>query len=143
MIFKKNNILRLNSKNKSKIKLYTTSISAGFPSPAEDHMDVGLDINEYLVKHPSSTFYIYVKGDSMINSGIFDGDLMIVDRSLEVQSDSIVVAVINGDFTVKKIRKEFNKIYLVPDNENYKSILLDDSMDFQIWGIVTHTIHHF
>ena len=106
-------------------------------------MDVSLDINEYLVKHPSSTFYIYVKGDSMINSGIFDGDLMIVDRSLEVKSNSIVVAVINGEFTVKKIKKDSGNIYLIPDNKNYKPILLENSMDFQIWGIVTHTIHHF
>tara|TARA_B100001094_G_scaffold161172_1_gene155904 strand:- start:2859 stop:3287 length:429 start_codon:yes stop_codon:yes gene_type:complete len=141
MLLNKNKINSFSSNKK--IKLYTTSISAGFPSPAEDHMDVSLDINEYLVKHPSSTFYIYVKGDSMINSGIFDGDLMIVDRSLEVKSNSIVVAVINGEFTVKKIKKDSGNIYLIPDNKNYKPILLENSMDFQIWGIVTHTIHHF
>ena len=141
MLLNKNKINSFSSNKK--IKLYTTSISAGFPSPAEDHMDVSLDINEYLVKHPSSTFYIYVKGDSMINSGIFDGDLMIVDRSLEVKSNSIVVAVINGEFTVKKIKKDSGSIYLIPDNKNYKPILLENSMDFQIWGIVTHTIHHF
>ena len=143
MLLNKNKITSFSSNKKTKIKLYTTSISAGFPSPAEDHMDVSLDINEYLVKHPSSTFYIYVKGDSMINSGIFDGDLMIVDRSLEVKSNSIVVAVINGEFTVKKIKKDSGNIYLIPDNKNYKPILLENSMDFQIWGIVTHTIHHF
>jgi len=143
MLLNKNKITNFSTNKKTKIKLYTTSISAGFPSPAEDHMDVSLDINEYLVKHPSSTFYIYVKGDSMINAGIFDGDLMIVDRSLEVKSNSIVVAVINGEFTVKKIKKDSGNIYLIPDNKNYKPILLEDSMDFQIWGIVTHTIHHF
>ena len=143
MLLNKNKITSFSSNKKTKIKLYTTSISAGFPSPAEDHMDVSLDINEYLVKHPSSTFYIYVKGDSMINSGIFDGDLMIVDRSLEVKSNSIVVAVINGEFTVKKIKKDSGNIYLIPDNKSYKPILLENSMDFQIWGIVTHTIHHF
>ena len=141
MLLNKNKTTSFSSNKK--IKLYTTSISAGFPSPAEDHMDISLDINEYLVKHPSSTFYIYVKGDSMINSGIFDGDLMIVDRSLEVKSNSIVVAVINGEFTVKKIKKDSGNIYLIPDNKKYKPILLDNSMDFQIWGIVTHTIHHF
>jgi len=143
MLLNKNKITSFSSNKKTKIKLYTTSISAGFPSPAEDHMDINLDINEYLVKHPSSTFYIYVKGDSMINSGIFDGDLMIVDRSLEVKSNSIVVAVINGEFTVKKIKKDSGNIYLIPDNKSYKPILLENSMDFQIWGIVTHTIHHF
>ena len=143
MLLNKNKITNFSTNKKTKIKLYTTSISAGFPSPAEDHMDVSLDINEYLVKHPSSTFYIYVKGDSMINAGIFDGDLMIVDRSLEVKSNSIVVAVINGEFTVKKIKKDSGNIYLIPDNKSYKPILLENSMDFQIWGIVTHTIHHF
>ena len=143
MIFNKNKILKSDLKQSEKINLYITSVSAGFPSPAEDHMDISLDINEYLVKHPSSTFYVYVKGDSMINSGIYDGDLMIVDRSLEVQSNSIVVAVINGEFTVKKIKKTADKVYLIPDNKNYNPILLDDNIDFQIWGIVTHSIHHF
>jgi len=143
MIFNKDKILKSDLEQSRKISLYIASVSAGFPSPAEDHMDISLDINEYLVKHPSSTFYVYVKGDSMINSGIYDGDLMIVDRSLEVQSNSIVVAVINGEFTVKKIKKTDNKVYLMPDNKNYRPILLDDNIDFQIWGIVTHSIHHF
>ena len=143
MILNKNEIINFRKSKKTKIKLYTTSISAGFPSPAEDHMDISLDINEYLVKHPSSTFYIYVKGDSMIDSGIFDGDLLIVDRSLEVKSNSVVVAVIDGDFTVKKIKKDSGNLYLIPQNKKYKPILLENNMDFQIWGIVTHTIHHF
>jgi len=143
MVLRKNKIFKSNNRNFSKIKLYATSVCAGFPSPAEDHMDVGLDINEYLVKHPSSTFYIYVKGDSMINAGIFDGDLMVIDRSLEVKSNSIIVAVINGEFTVKKIIKKNNKTYLIPDNKKYSPILLDSNMDFQIWGVVTHAIHHF
>tara|TARA_Y100001970_G_scaffold163819_1_gene200215 strand:+ start:308 stop:742 length:435 start_codon:yes stop_codon:yes gene_type:complete len=143
MVLNKNEIINFRKSKKTKIKLYTTSISAGFPSPAEDHMDISLDINEYLVKHPSSTFYIYVKGDSMIDSGIFDGDLLIVDRSLEVKSNSVVVAVIDGDFTVKKIKKDSGNLYLIPQNKKYKPILLENNMDFQIWGIVTHTIHHF
>ena len=143
MVLNKNEIINFRKSKKTKIKLYTTSISAGFPSPAEDHMDISLDINEYLVKHPSSTFYIYVKGDSMIDSGIFDGDLLIVDRSLEVKSNSVVVAVIDGDFTVKKIKKDSGNLYLIPQNKKYKPILLENNMDFQIWGVVTHAIHHF
>ena len=125
-----------------KLDLHATSVNAGFPSPAEDHLDVSLDLNEYLVKHPSSTFYIYVKGYSMINSGIYDGDLMIVDRSKEPLSNSIVVAVINGEFTVKRIKKKGEQIYLIPDNKDYKPICVNDT-DFQVWGVVTHTIHHF
>ena len=123
--------------------MYITSINAGFPSPAEDHVDVSLNLNDYLVKHPSSTFYIYVKGDSMIGSGIYDGDLMVVDRSLEPKSNNVVVAVIDGEFTVKKIYKNKNQIYLLPDNKNYKPIHIKEGMDFQVWGIITHSIHHF
>ena len=125
------------------VDLYTTFVNAGFPSPAEDHMDVSLDLNDYLLKHPSSTFYIYAKGSSMVNAGIYDGDLMIVDRSLNPSSNNIVIAVINGEFTVKRILKRDAKIYLVPDNKGYKPICISDDDDFFIWGVVTHAIHHF
>ena len=125
------------------IDLYATSVNAGFPSPAEDHMDIALDLNEYLIKHPSATFYIYAKGNSMVDAGISDGDLMIVDRSLEPNSNHIVVAIIDSEFTVKRILKKNNQIYLMPDNKSYSPIHVDDNMDFQVWGVVTHTIHHF
>ena len=123
-----------------KISLYP-SVYAGFPSPAEDHLDLDLDLNEHLIKHPSATFYVYAKGDSMINSGIHDGDLLIVDRSLNPGLKSIVIAVINGEFTVKRIRKINKELYLMPDNDAYKPIQITKDMNFQIWGIVTHTIH--
>ena len=139
----KNNKIYKSEINKSlSLDLYASSISAGFPSPAEDHLDIGLDLNEYLVKHPSSTFYIYVKGNSMINSGLYDGDLMIVDRSLQARSNSIVIAVVDGDFTVKRISKKGDDIFLMPDNKDYKPICINNT-DFLIWGVVTHTIHHF
>ena len=143
MSLSKNKIYSFNNEKSSDIGLYATSINAGFPSPAEDHVDISLNLNDYLVKHPSSTFYIYVKGHSMIGSGIYDGDLMVVDRSLEAKSNSVVVAVIDGEFTVKKIYKKNNQIYLLPDNKNYNPIHIKEDMDFQIWGIVTHSIHHF
>ena len=139
----KNKIYKFNNKKSADVGLYLTSISAGFPSPAEDHIDVNLNLNDYLVKHPSSTFYIYVKGDSMVGSGIYDGDLMVIDRSLEPRSNGVVVAVIDGEFTVKKIYKKNNQIYLLPNNKNYKPIHIKEHMDFQIWGVVTHSIHHF
>ena len=123
-----------------KISLYP-SVYAGFPSPAEDHLDLDLDLNEHLIKHPAATFYVYAKGDSMINSGIHDGDLLIVDRSLNPGLKSIVIAVINGEFTVKRIRKINKELYLMPDNDAYKPIQITKDMNFQIWGIVTHTIH--
>jgi len=128
------------SQSKS-LPFYESVIPAGFPSPAEDHTDLTLDLNDYLIKHPAATFYVYAKGDSMIGSGIHDGDLMIVDRSLNPNSNNIVVAIINGEFTVKKIKKIKNKVYLQPNNNLYEPIEITSDMDFSIWGIVTHVIH--
>ena len=142
MDVKKNNIYKANNNVSRPIGLHLTSIEAGFPSPADDHLDITLDLNEYLIKHPSATFYIYVKGDSMINDGIYNGDIMIVDKSLTPQTKDIVIAVIDGDFTVKRMYKKNNKIYLSPSNKNYKSVCITNDMDFQVWGVVTHTIHH-
>jgi len=125
------------------LDLYSNPVSAGFPSPAEDHLDNSLDLNEYLIKHPSATFYIYAKGHSMNDIGIYDGDVMIVDRALEAKSKDIIIAVINGEFTVKRIYIKNNSIYLIPENKTFKPILVEDDMDFQIWGVVTHAIHSF
>ena len=122
------------------IPLYN-SIAAGFPSPAEDHMDSSLDLNQHLIKHPSATFYVYARGDSMVLAGISDGDMLIVDRSLEATNDSIVVAIINGEFTVKSISKVNEHLYLMPHNTSYNPIEITEEMDFEIWGVVTHTIH--
>ena len=140
---KKNKIYKSNSDSSVLIDFHTSFVHAGFPSPADDHMDISLDLNEYLIKHPSSTFYIYVEGDSMINDGLFSGDIMIVDRSLSPKSKDIVIAVLDGEFTVKRILKKNNQIYLVPSNTKYQSVMITKDMDFQIWGVVTHAIHHF
>ena len=125
------------------LDLYSNPVCAGFPSPAEDHLDISLDLNEYLIKHPAATFYIYAKGHSMNDVGIYDGDVMIVDRSLDVKSKDIVIAVINGEFTVKRIFIKNNKTYLIPENKKFSPVLIQIDMDFQIWGVVTHTIHAF
>ena len=122
------------------IPLYN-SVAAGFPSPAEDHMDSSLDLNQHLIKHPSSTFYVYARGDSMVSAGISDGDMLIVDRSLEATNDSIIVAIINGEFTVKSISKVNERLYLMPHNTSYDPIEITEEMDFEIWGVVTHSIH--
>ena len=130
----------LNSNIKQPLPLYS-NVCAGFPSPAEDHMDLKLDLNEFLVKHPAATFYVYAKGDSMINAGIHNGDLLIIDRAIKPELKSIVIAIIDGEFTVKRINKINNIFYLVPDNDCYKPIRITKDMDFEIWGIVTHAIH--
>ena len=128
-------------KNKNKIAFYNSSIPAGFPSPAEDHIDIPLDLNDHLIRHPAATFYVYAKGNSMQNSGIYDGDLLIVDRAVEPKLKNIVIAIIDGEFTVKRISKIKNKIYLLPDNKEYQPIEIKDSSNFQIWGVVIYTIH--
>ena len=123
------------------LPLYLSRIKAGFPSPAEDYLDKKLDLNEHLVKHPASTFFVKVKGDSMVGAGINSGDILIVDRSLEPKDKRIVVAVVNGDFTVKRICKDSERLYLVAENPKYDPIEIKDGMDFEVWGVVTNVIH--
>lgn len=118
-------------------------VSAGFPSPAEDYIHAKLDLNELLVEHPSATYYVRVVGDSMLGAGIVSGDLLIVDRSLEVTNNCIVVAHIDGEFTVKRIKKTKTKMFLKAENENYKPIAITEDMDFELFGVVAHAIHHF
>lgn len=125
------------------IPYFENSVSAGFPSPAEDHMHSKLDLNNLLVQHPSATYYVRVIGDSMINAGIVSGDLLVVDRSLEANDGCIIVAFIEGEFTVKRIKKKKNKIFLQAENNNYKAIEITKDMDFEIFGVVAHAIHHF
>jgi len=125
------------------LDFFMNPVSAGFPSPAEDHLESSLDLNEYLIDHPSATFYVYAKGDSMEGSGISDGDIMVVDRSLEPQNGNIVIASIAGEFTVKRLMVKNNKHYLVPSNNSYQLILITEDMDVHIWGVVIHSIHSF
>jgi DNA polymerase V len=123
------------------LNFYASRIAAGFPSPAEDFMEKRLDLNEYLIKNQAATFLIKVRGNSMINAGIFDGDLLVIDRSVEPADSKIVLGVLNGEFTVKRINKKGKKLFLAPENEDFKSIEITEEMDFQIWGTVTYSIH--
>lgn len=131
----------MEKENIFKLPIFATKISAGFPSPADDYMEGKLDLNKYLIKHPAASFFIRVIGDSMINAGIFDGDLLIVDRSLEALSGKIVIAVIDGDLTVKRLLKKQHKIYLAAENPNYSNIEIRDESSLHIWGVVTNVIH--
>jgi DNA polymerase V len=124
-----------------KLPLFVSRISAGFPSPAADYIDKKLDLNQYLIKHPAATFFVRVEGSSMINAGIHDGDILIVDRAIEPVDSKIVIAVLNGEMTVKRIRKAGGKLYLVPENDEYTAIEVSEDMEFQIWGVVTSVIH--
>lgn len=130
-------------KGKDSFPIYLESVKAGFPSPADDFIDKKLDLNEYLVKHPVATFFVRVTGDSMINCGIQSGDILVVDRALEAYDGNVVVAVINSDLTVKRLKTKNGKVTLMPENPNYKPIEVTAEDNFSIWGVVTSVIHQF
>ncbi|WP_417872495.1 LexA family protein [Xanthomarina gelatinilytica] len=115
-------------------------ISAGFPSPADDFLDINIDLNKHLIKNPSTTFYGRVRGDSMKDAGIHDGDLLIIDKSLEPTNNKIAVCFIDGEFTVKRIRIEKDVVWLIAENKNYEPIKVTQDNDLVIWGIVTTVI---
>ncbi len=125
------------------LPLVTEGISAGFPSPALDFAIVSIDLNKHLVKHPASTFYGRVKGQSMKDEGIDDGDLLVIDKSMDALDGKIAVCYLDGEFTIKRILLEKNNCWLMPANINYKPIQITPENDFLIWGIVTHVIKSF
>lgn len=123
--------------------LYSSKVVAGFPSPADDYIETRLDLNEYLVMHREATFFIRVKGDSMRDANIHDGSLLIVDKSLEPKHNSIVVAVVNGELTVKRLYKRRGVVKLLAANEAYPEIVVDPDGDMTVWGVVKHVVHTF
>lgn len=116
-------------------------ISAGFPSPADDHLQNNLNLQEALIPRPAATFLMRVKGDSMEGCGIFSGDLLIVDRSLTPIDGAVVIAVLNGEFTVKQLRLSQKTILLAAANADYTPIVVKAGMEFQVWGVVTFVVH--
>ena len=129
-------------KNLLKNKVKLISASAGFPSPAENYVEEKLNLNSYLIKNKESSFFVRVSGDSMINVGIFDNDILIVDRSLDPKRQSIVIVSIDGELVIKKLMKDQSKnYYLKSENSNYPNIKLNSNRDTIIWGVVTYVIH--
>ena len=120
----------------------SNGISAGFPSPADDFLDINIDLNKHLIKNPSSTFYGKVRGNSMIDAGIHDGDLLIIDKSLEPTNNKIAICFIDGEFTVKRIKIEKDIIWLIAENKDYKPIKVTKDNDFIIWGVVINVIKY-
>tara|TARA_B110000003_G_C16234658_1_gene372621 strand:+ start:96 stop:530 length:435 start_codon:yes stop_codon:yes gene_type:complete len=115
-------------------------ISAGFPSPADDFKETRISLDRELVKNKEATFYARVSGDSMIGAGLEDGDLLVIDRSLCAKNNKIAICLIDGDFTVKRIKKEKSKLYLMPENKQYKPIEIKEENELIIWGIVEYVI---
>jgi DNA polymerase V len=122
------------------IPYITEGVSAGFPSPAADFMETNIDLNKELSENPLATFYIKVKGNSMIDAGINDKDVLVVDRSLEPQNNKIAICCIDGEFTVKRIQVEKDCLYLMPENSNYEPIKVTEENQLIIWGMVTYVI---
>lgn len=123
------------------IPLTSSTVNAGFPSPAQDYTECQLDISTKIIKNPSSTFLVRAKGNSMIEKGIQDGDILVVDKSLEAKNNSIVIAYIDGEFTVKRFVKKKDKVILYPANDEYKPIEITSENEFLVWGVVTYVLH--
>ena len=124
-----------------RLPLASSTVAAGFPSPADDYIDVGIDLNEVLIRHPSSTFFLRVSGDSMVEAGIQDGDLLVVDRSLDARPGQVVVAVLDGAFTLKRLARHQGRLRLEAANSAYPPLELHQCGDVQIWGVAIHVIH--
>ena len=126
-----------------RIPLLNDSVSAGFPSPADDYTEENIDLNEHLISNPFSTFFLRVKGDSMINAGIKDKDLIIVDKSLIAKPGNIIIAMIDGEFTIKRLSIKNDELYLKAENHNYPDFRFKNHIDVQIWGVVIYSIHSY
>jgi len=125
------------------ITLFSHKVPAGFPSPADDHAESRLDLNEYLINQAESTFFVRIKGDSMVDAGILDNDIVIVDRSKSAAINDIVLASIDGEFTVKVLTKNNKGPYLMPANKEFKPIYIEEGSQFEIWGVVTGSVRKF
>ena len=123
------------------IPLTNNNISAGFPSPADDFKEIRISLDKEIIKNEEATFYARVDGESMQGAGLNDGDLIVIDRSEEPKNGSIAVCFLDGEFTVKRIQKKGQELYLKPENSKFKPIQITEEMNFQVWGVVTHIIH--
>lgn len=121
--------------------LFLSRVPAGSPAPAEDHVDGCLDLNEHLIEHRESTFFIRVQGQSMTGAGINDGDLLVVDRAIEPHDGDIVVAVVDGDLTLKRLQKRNGHVRLLPENPCFLPIEFADGQELSIWGVATSVVH--
>jgi DNA polymerase V len=118
-----------------------TANATGFGAAADDYMERGIDLNEQLIKNKPATFFFRMKGDAMQEAGIFDKDVLIVDRSLKLANGKIIVAILNGELIVRRFHKNFSSAFLIPENSRYKNINLAEFSDFALWGVVTYVIH--
>jgi DNA polymerase V len=137
--------IETDKRRSQRLPLFLAGVQAGFPSPADDFIDKRLDLNEHLILHPAATFFVRAVGESMLGAGIHDGDLLIVDRAVEPKDGKIVIASVNGELTVKRLKRKGQRLLLAPDNPDYPSIDVTEAQDsgegFEVWGVVTCVIH--
>ncbi|AXE62099.1 LexA family transcriptional regulator [Candidatus Thioglobus sp. NP1] len=137
-------VLRVNEDPvKQLIPIFTSRVQAGFPSPADDHLEDTLDLNTHLIHHKEATFFVKAQGESMIGAGIHQGDILIVDKSLSPKSGKIVIAVVDGEFTVKRLHKYKGNITLKAENSEFEDIKIKGTDELIIWGVVTSVIHQY
>jgi DNA polymerase V len=130
------------NKGLHEVPMYSNKVAAGFPSPADDYLEDKIDLNQYLVKHPASTFLVRASGESMINAGIFPDDILVVDRSLKAEDGKVIIAVVDNELTVKRYRKKGRKIILEPENDAFDPIVIPQASEAFVWGVVTNVIHN-
>jgi len=135
-MYRSNQALRID------IPFLLVPVQAGFPSPADDYMEQRLDLSKYLIKHPAATIFVKVTDDSMIKAGIFEGDLLIVDKSMMPCNNKVVLAVCDGNMIVRRIKTFKNRSFLIPENKDYRSIEIYDDLNLEIIGVVTNVIHY-
>jgi DNA polymerase V len=123
------------------LPVYLTEVAAGFPSPADDHMQGPLDLNELLISHPSATFFLRVNGTAMVGAAIHHQDILVVDRSLSPAPGKIVVAIVNGELMVRRLCRKGKKLFLTAESQLHAPIEIGENLELQIWGIVTSVIH--
>ena len=122
------------------IPLTSNNISAGFPSPADDFKEIRISLDKEIIKNEEATFYARVDGESMLDAGLSDGDLIVIDRSEEPKNGSVAVCLLDGEFTVKRLKLKNKEIYLMPENSKYSPIKIDEGNELSIWGIVTYVV---
>ncbi len=125
------------------VPIFASRVQAGFPSPADDHLEDTLDLNTHLIHHKEATFFVKAQGDSMLGAGIHQGDILIVDRSLTAKSGKIVIAVVDGEFTVKRLHKYKGNVTLRAENPDFEDIKINGTSELIIWGVVTSVIHQY
>ena len=134
-IFKTDDEIKLN------LPFFSCAVEAGFPSPVDDHLEASLDLNSYLIKHPAATFFVRVSGESMVGAGIFNNDILVVDRSIKPSNGKVVIAVLEGQLTVKRLEKVNGRITLKPENKKFNPIHINENSNLIIWGVATSVIH--